>query len=96
MRITVDNKEVILLLSFLYSATYFVIPLLIPPLLIINAIEEKLLSCPTKATPVGPIRVATTFTLIKLVNIFTKVDIAVKENTFIISAFETLLYRVVR
>ncbi|GAA6241624.1 hypothetical protein F030043B2_06660 [Bacteroides fragilis] len=63
----------------------------IPPLEIVIAIEEKLLSCPNKAIPEGPIIEATTFTLINPVSILTKVDIAVKEKTFIMSAFAARL-----
>ena len=66
---------------------YLVIPLLMPPVDIERAIVVKLLSCPTKATPAGPMMAATTFTLTNPVNIRTNVDMAVKENTFTISSF---------
>lgn len=93
MRSAVDSNDLTCFVSSLCSATYFVIPLLIPPLDNDITIEEKLFNCPTKATPAGPIIDATTFTLINPVNIFTKVDIAVNEKTFTISALAVRLHK---
>jgi len=69
-----DIKFLNSLSSSLYSEIYFVIPKLIPPEANVNAIAEKLYNCPNKAIPEGPMIIATTFTLIKPVNIFTIVD----------------------
>ena len=82
IRKAVDKQSLTFSSSSLYSAIYLVMPLLMPPVDNDNAIVAKLLSCPTKATPAGPMIEATTFTLTRLVNIRTNVDNAVKENTF--------------
>lgn len=73
----VDKNIFSLSSESLYSATYFTIPLFIPPLDNVIAIDEKLRSCPNNATPEEPIIEATTFTLISPVNIRTNVDRAV-------------------
>ncbi len=78
-------------LSSLYCATYFVIPLPMPPFANPSNIVTKLFNCPTRATPAGPIIEATTLTLIKPDNILTNVDIAFKENTLTISTDFNLL-----
>jgi hypothetical protein len=41
----------------------------------------KLFSWPSSAIPDGPIKIAANFTLIKLVNIFTKVETEISEKT---------------
>ena len=68
-------------------------PLLIPPLLTAIAMEAKLFNCPTNATPAGPMTDATTLTPIRPVNIFTNVEMAVKEKTLTISVFATCWQR---
>jgi hypothetical protein len=89
IRKAVETYETILSLSFLYSATYLVIPPFIPQDDRFNTMVEKLFNCPTKATPAGPITEATIFTLIIPVSILTRVDIEVRENTLTMSAFTT-------
>jgi hypothetical protein len=76
-----DNNLMISLFEFLYSDIYFVIPVLIPPDATTIIIVAKLLSCPSKAIPLGPIITATTFTLTNPVNILTRVETAVSEKT---------------
>ena len=93
IRNAADKQSLTLSSSSLYSDIYLVMPLLIPPLERDITIEAKLLSCPTSATPVGPMMEATTLTLINPVSIFTKVDMAVKEKTFTISAEVKRLHR---
>ena len=43
----------------------------------------KLVNCPSNATPAGPVKTANTFAEIKVATIFIKVEIEVKEDTFI-------------
>ena len=81
-----DDPSYKVSVSSLYSAIYLVIPLLMPPVDKERAMVAKLLSCPTNATPAGPIIPATTFTPTRPVSIRTNVDIAVKENTFTMSS----------
>ena len=71
--------------SSLNSEIYFVIPEVIPPVAKVNNIVEKLLSCPTRATPDGPIITDTIFTLTKPATILTNVEIEVNEKTLTIS-----------
>ena len=65
------------------SDIYFVIPAFMPPFEILWIIVEKLVNCPRRAIPTGPIIAATTFTLISAVNILTNADTAFKEETLI-------------
>lgn len=80
-------------LSSLYSATYFVTPLLIPTDATAMAIVAKLLNCPIKANPLGPRIIATTLMLTNPASILTNVDIAVNEKTLTMST-ETIRFAI--
>ena len=62
-----DNFKAVLnnlfniMLSSLYSAVYFTIPVLNAPLETVSAIEMKFINWPTMATPAGPVKAAITF-----------------------------------
>jgi hypothetical protein len=43
----------------------------------------KLVNCPSKATPAGPVKTAKTLAEIKVAIIFIKVEMEVKDDTFI-------------
>ena len=81
----VERQSFTRLSSSLYSAMYLVMPLFIPPVDKERAMVAKLFSCPTNATPAGPMMLATTLTLTSPVSMRTKVDMAVKEKTFTMS-----------
>ena len=81
--IFVDVLKILLILTLspLNSAIYFVTPLLIPPDPNVIRIPLKLDNWPSKATPEGPTTTANTLTEIRLVSILIKVENAVKEKT---------------
>lgn len=74
------------ILFSLYSAVYFIIPLLIAAFDNENNMEQTFANCPTSATPEGPNMAETNFVATNPEMILMKVDIAEKNvvlNNFI-------------
>ncbi len=70
-------------LSSLYSPVSFTIPVPVAAVETWIKMVMKFVNCPNMATPAGPVKTAKIFAEIKVATIFIKVEIDVKEETFI-------------